>query len=309
MATERAAAHPGRIDLVTLALFDAVARAGSISAGARQVHLAVGAASKRIADLEDALGTPLLYRSASGVLLTDAGQACLGHAQRVLREVAHLRGSMVDYQQGIRGTVRLRANTSAITQFLADDIAGFMAAHTAVRIQLQEQDSGQIVRAVLENQADLGIFADGTPCEGLQTFAYREDELVVVAPSGHPLAEAGEIAFADTLGYDFVGLSSGTSLAQRLEAACAGLGHEMRLRIQVRGFDSICRMAVSTGCIGILPRLAAEPHARSMRLALIPLSDAWSQRELRIGARDVAALDAAGKSLLGHLRASAARTG
>ena len=53
-----------RIDLVTRALFVAVARQGSISAGARQSHLAVGAASKRISDLETTLGTALLYRNA-----------------------------------------------------------------------------------------------------------------------------------------------------------------------------------------------------------------------------------------------------
>ena len=66
-----------RIDLVTLSLFVSVARQGSISAGARQSHLAVGAASKRISDLEAALDTQLLYRNAAGVELTEAGQACL----------------------------------------------------------------------------------------------------------------------------------------------------------------------------------------------------------------------------------------
>src|SRR3546814_12424493 len=60
-----------RFDLVTLSLFIAVARQGSISAGARQSHLAVGAASKRISDLEVALGTPVLYRHAGGVELTE----------------------------------------------------------------------------------------------------------------------------------------------------------------------------------------------------------------------------------------------
>ena len=83
-----------RIDLVTLSLFVSVARQGSISAGARQSHL--GAASKRISDLEAALDTQLLYRNAAGVELTEAGQACLVHALRVLQEVEQMAVTLSD---------------------------------------------------------------------------------------------------------------------------------------------------------------------------------------------------------------------
>ena len=86
-----------RIDLVTLALFVSVARQGSISAGARQSHLAVGAASKRISDLKAVLGATLLFRKSSGIELSGAGQACLAHAQRVLREVEQMAGTLSDF--------------------------------------------------------------------------------------------------------------------------------------------------------------------------------------------------------------------
>src|SRR5690606_21023062 len=123
-----------RFDLTTLALFAAVARAGSISAGARSSHLAVGAASKRISDLEAALGTPLLYRNTAGVELTDAGQACLAHVQRVLQEVEQMAGSLSEFAQGVRGQVRIAANTSSLTQFLPEVQAGFLYEHTALRV-------------------------------------------------------------------------------------------------------------------------------------------------------------------------------
>src|SRR5690606_41519708 len=95
-----------RFDLTTLALFVAVARAGSISAGARQSHLAVGAASKRISDLEAVLGTPLLYRNTAGVALTDAGQAFLAHAQRVLPEVQQTAETPSDFSSCAPGAAR-----------------------------------------------------------------------------------------------------------------------------------------------------------------------------------------------------------
>ncbi len=291
-----------RFDLVTLLLFIAVARQGSISAGARHSNMAVGAASKRISDVEAALGTSLLYRHATGVELTEAGQAFLHHSLRVVQEMEHMANALSDYAFGVKGHVRLAANTSAITQFLADDLAAFMRAHPAIRISMIEENSRRIVKAVLDNQADLGIFADRTPCGGLITSHYRYDDLVLMVPPNHPLAIYQQISFADTLNYDYIGLSEKTSLAMRLKDESERLGKPLKLRIQVRGFDSICRMAVATQCIGILPRLAAAPHARSMQFTLIPLTDSWARRKLLIGIRDADSLNAAAKLLLDHLQ-------
>ena len=290
-----------RIDLVTLSLFVSVARQGSISAGARQSHLAVGAASKRISDLEAALDTQLLYRNAAGVELTEAGQACLVHALRVLQEVEQMAGTLSDFAQGVRGQVRIAANTSSLTQFLPEDLAAFMEAHPAVRIDLEEQNSNDIVTAVQENRADIGIFADRTPAPGLVTTSYRRDELVLIVPQRHPLA--GEAASpSPTRWPTTTGLPPATSLATRLAEESGRLGRTMQLRIQVRSFDAICRMVAATGGVGILPRLAAEPHARSMPIRLIALTDDWASRRLLLGVRDADALPVPARLLLAHLR-------
>ena len=291
-----------RIDLVTLKLFDAVARLGSISAGARHAHLAIGAASKRISDLESALGTPLLYRNANGVAPTDAGLACLAHGQRVLKEVEQMAAVMTDYAQGVRGQVRVRANTSAITQFLPEDLAGFMTLHPAVRIELEEQNSNEVVDAVRENRADIGVFDDRTPAAGLTLHPYRQDELVLIVPLQHPLARHERLSFVESLAYDYVGLPPTTSIATRLHDESVRLGGEIRMRIQVRSFDAICRMVVATKGVGILPRLAAEPHARSMPIKLIALTDPWARRTLALGVRDAQDLSVLARRLLSHLQ-------
>src|SRR5690606_11604473 len=165
--------NPARFDLVTLALFVDVAREGSISGGARRAHLAVGAASRRITDLEAALGTPLLCRQSCGVVLKQAGHACLALAQRVLHEVSQLAGALSDFAHGLRGQIRIAANTSSLTQFLPEDLAAFMQAQPGVRIDLEEHNSNHIVQLVRDNRADLGIFADRTPCNDLETVPYR----------------------------------------------------------------------------------------------------------------------------------------
>jgi DNA-binding transcriptional LysR family regulator len=93
----------------------------------------VAAASKRISDLEKHLGVSLLYRHASGVKLTEAGRVCFQHALDVLEGVERLSNAMSDYAAGVRGQIRIWANTSAITQFLPDDLSAFMRAHPGIR--------------------------------------------------------------------------------------------------------------------------------------------------------------------------------
>ncbi len=290
-----------RLDLFSLSLFGLVARTGSISKGAELAHLAVGAASKRISDLEDAVGTTLLERHSRGVTLTFAGQALVRHAQRILADVDQLAAELSDHASGIVGVVRLWANTSAVTQFLPADLAGFAATHAGIRIELHEGDSQGVVMAVLDGRADLGIFAERTPTLGLQTMLYRRDRLVLVVPAAHPLAGRESIAFAEAADFDFVSLSEGTSLAQRLALEAQNLGRALRLRIHVRSFDAMCQMVAAGLGVAVLPDAAIQPHLRSMGLRSIVLTDPWVERELLIGARELNALPRPVRALLDQL--------
>ena len=292
-----------RIDLVSLSLFNLVARTGSISQGAELAMLAVGAASKRMTDLEAAFGVPLLERHSRGVKLTPAGEALHQHVQRILGEVDRMSADLSDHAKGLIGVVRLWANTSAITQFLPGDLAAFARVQPGIRIELNEADSREVVMAVLDGRADLGIFADRTPVLGLQTQGYRRDRLVLVVPPNHPLAKRKKVAFAEAVDYDFVSLTQATSLAQRLELESGQLSKPLRIRIQVRSFDAMCQMVAAGLGIAVLPVAAAQPLGQALGLRLIELSDGWVERELLLGARDLSALARPARTLLDHLLA------
>ncbi|WP_206996346.1 LysR substrate-binding domain-containing protein [Trinickia mobilis] len=290
-----------RLDFVSLSLFTLVVRSGSISKGAELAHLAVGAASKRIADLEAAVGTELLERHSRGITLTAAGDALLRHAQRILNDVDQLSADLSDYAAGVVGVVRLWANTSAITQFLPAEIAAFTAANPEIRIELEEQNSEQVALAVVDGQADFGILADQMPTLGLQTTFYRRDQLVLVVPTSHPLARRKAISFDEALDFDFVSLARDTSLAKRLQLATDASGKRLKLRIQVRSFDAMCLMVAAGLGIAVLPEAAIRPHLRSMGLHKIALSEDWAERELLICARDLSALPKPARLLVNHL--------
>lgn len=290
-----------RLDLVSLSLFALVVRTGSISKGAALANLAIGAASKRISDLEIMTGTPLLERHSRGVILTVAGRALHGHAQRILSDVDLLAADLSDYASGLVGVVRLWANTSAVTQFLPNDLASFTAANPGIRIEFEEGDSREIVVAVLDGRADLGIFADRTPSLGLDLVAYRKDRLSLVVPRDHVLSDRKAVYFEEVLDHDFVSLSAGTSLAERLQAETEALGRNLKLRIRVRSFDAMCKMVSAGMGIAVLPLEAVQELVGSLDLRQIALKDSWAERSLLIGLRDAGAMSRHVRLLVDHL--------
>src|ERR1041385_8931308 len=118
-----------RPDLASLALFVRIAETRSITKAAAASHIALAAASRRITQLEDQLGSALFYRSAKGVELTPAGQALLFHAREMLEKVDQMRAEISDYSRGMKGIVRIQANASALAQYLPADLATFASDH------------------------------------------------------------------------------------------------------------------------------------------------------------------------------------
>lgn len=294
-----------RVDLVSLSLFSLVARSGSISKGAAVAALAVGAASKRLTDLEHAMGTPLFERHSRGVTLTPAGQALQRHAQIILSAVDQMAADLSDYACGLTGVVRLWANTSAVTQFLPREVSEFIHANSGIRIELEEADSQDVVLAVLDGRADVGIFAERTPTLGLQVLKYHHDRLVLVVPQGHPLASSRAVRFEKAIEFDFVTLSKATSLARRLQTETEALGRKLKNRIQVRSFDAMCQMVAAGMGIAVLPEASVRPMLRAMNLRQIALEEPWSDRTLLIGIRDVSALPRHVRVFIDHLAGGA----
>lgn len=299
--------NPSHFDLQSLRVFLQVAQTGSLTKAAEKSHTTLSALSKRIAELERTADCALFVRHPRGLELTPAGAELVQHARAVLESVNRMADAMGDFAIGVRGHVRLWANTSSITQFLPSDLAAFVRDQPRIRLSLEEKLSGQVVAAVLSGEADLGIFADNVPAPGLEKYLYRRDHLVLVVPFQHPLAALEEVAFAETLAYDFVGLNQGSSLLQRLNDAAGALEQPLRLRIQVSSFDAMCRMIEAGMGIGVLPDGAVRTGNSEAGLRAIPLTDAWASRSLWLGVRSDAAQVPEAIKLLEHLRQSGSR--
>src|SRR6202012_2278877 len=169
--------------------------------------MALASASERVRGMEADVGVALFARGRRGVSLTPAGHALAHHAQVVLQQFEHMRGELGRYAHGLKGCVRMLANTSALAEFLPDVLNGFLAENRNIDIDLEERSSFDIVRAVAEGFADIGIVADIVDFEGLNSFHFATDQLVVVTPRTHSLARRRGVAFRDLLSEEFVGRS------------------------------------------------------------------------------------------------------
>jgi DNA-binding transcriptional LysR family regulator len=290
-----------RFDLTDLTLFVHIIEAGSITQGAGRMHLAVAAASTRIRNMEATLGTPLLRRERQGVHPTEAGRTLLHHAQVLLQQAERMRGDLAEYAKGLRGQVRLMSNTNALTEFLPEALSAFLMAHPQVNIDLEERLSDEIVAAVADGAADIGIVASTVEVADLEVLPFRVDRFVLVVATGHALSAEQQIAFVDTLDFDYVGLDRASALQRFLSEKAERIGRRLRLRVQLRSFDAVCRLVECNVGIGIVPDTTAQRLAKTMSIHPIALTDDWAVRRLTICVRRQADLPVYARELVRHL--------
>lgn len=271
-----------RLDPYSLQLFVAVADAGSIARAAARENLAPSALSRRLADLEHAFGQALFERSARGVELTRAGRVAYERARQLERDLEALQGDMQSLGGVVSGRVRLFANASAVIGYLPERLKAYAAAYPQVRIELQERLSGEIVRACLDDVADLGVCAIDAVPNGLESWYFADDPLMVVLPPGHALGAKEPLRYADVAAHPLVLVQSGGALDRALRDRAAALRLELRVAVSVNSFDAVCRMVEAGLGVAIVPRSAASAYAGSGRFERRPLDEPWVGRKLQL---------------------------
>ncbi|MFO1328458.1 MAG: LysR family transcriptional regulator [Rubrivivax sp.] len=273
------------LDPVSLRLFVAVCEEGSLAAAAAREALVPSALSKRIAALEADLGVALLLRRRRGVAPTPAGEALLVRARELLAALERTRVELGAFAQGAQGSVRVLASPSVLAERLPDDLAAFVARHRGWRVSVDERISAEIVRALHEGAADVGVLWDAGELDGLDLLPYRSDHLCVAMAPSHALARRTSLRLADTLAHDSIGVAAGGLMDRLLRRQAALLGRAPACRIQVATMDAACRLVAAGLGLAILPREVATPHAGAGRLALVPLDEAWAERRFVVACR------------------------
>ncbi len=291
-----------RIDIYSLHLLAAAIREGSIARAAARENIAPSALSRRISDLERALGAPMLARRARGVEPTDAGRAALSMAQRIDGDLQAFAHQVKAGKRGLAGTVRLFANSSSVIGFLPERLKVFIGRYPAVRIALRECQSPDVLQACLDGDADVGVCARSRLRGNLDSWPFARDPMMVVMPRGHALARARVVRFADVLSHPLIGVQSGGSVDRLLHDRALKMGRRMQFTVSVGSADAVCRMVEAGLGIAVIPTSAASAYAGAKRFVRKKLAEPWGDRELRLYAPRNSPRSRAAAALVDHLK-------
>ncbi|WP_227430470.1 LysR family transcriptional regulator [Psychrobacter sp. I-STPA6b] len=291
-------------DLTDLQLFCAIADSPSLTQAAKHTFISPAAASTRIKKLETQLDTRLFYRHNKGMELTDDGLKLLKQARSILRQVEQVKHSFSQYRSDATGHVRLYANTTAVTDFLPEILADFLIQRPAVTIDLQERLTKDIIRGVLNGTTDIGILSGSVSTQSLEVIHFSTDRLAVVTPINHPLTQKQRLKFTETLSHPYIGFHNGSTLGNFLSDLQASMGVTMDTRVNVSGFESVCRMVEAGVGISIVPESSANRHQQTMNIHQIYLDEVWAERERSIIVQDYQKLEPVAQALVQEILAS-----
>ena len=269
-----------KLDFITLLIFNTICEEGSLSKAAEKNMIALSAASKRLTDLEQAIGSKLFIRDSQGMKITPAGESLLYYSRMIIDSIYKASVELDEYKVGLKGFVRLQSNLAAIIQFLPEELKAFIEQNPQIKIELEQHTSVEVIENVKNRTADLGICVDDFPNKELMYHLYRTDELVIVAQNQAYL-ELHKINSLETaLEHDLIGLQAQSSINQKLKQKAESLGLMLKLRILVASFDALCRMVQSGIGVGIIPRKVYEIIGKPLGLVSLPIEEDWAIRNL-----------------------------
>lgn len=294
------------IDIVTIRLFLAIAEAGSIAGAARSQHIAASAVSRRIQELELAVGAPLLDRQPRGVVLTPAGRVLAEHGRSLLHQVRDLEAALKHFAEGSRGRVRIAAVTSAIVGRLADLLKDFSERWPEITLELIELYSAEAMAAVRDGDCEVAIVAGSEKPADLEAADFCADPVWVIAARGHPLfagrAPQTAVAFADALKHPVISLHQGGALDDLLHQAAEAMGRPLEPSLRVTRFDSLRRLVEADLGVGFLRESSVRPYLTALAIEGAPLAEDWARSRLKIVTRAAESLAPAARRLLDFLK-------
>ncbi|MGM8851877.1 LysR substrate-binding domain-containing protein [Salinicola halophyticus] len=291
-------------DLASLNIFLCVAEEKSLTRASVRAHIAVSAVSKRIAELEGRIGVPLFVRFARGVELTSAGETLLVHVRRVFFSIDEMDEELASFSDEIRGSVKVYATTSALSQFLPFDIATFSKKYPKISLDIEGRVGGAILRLLKNGDADLGVFAAQAIPDNIDVFRYRTYDLAVAVPLNHPLADKPLICYKELRDCSIIAQHAESLLYEHLENEAGKLGFKLKVSVRVSSFDCMCQLVACQYGLAVMPRETIEVYAKSIPIIAVGLDETWASRDLIIGVKSNRILDPAVKALVEHLKSS-----
>ena len=263
-----------------LLLFQAIAEEGSVSRGADRLFISQPAVSKQLAVLEASLKTKLFERGAKGVRLTDAGTLLLGYVQRLSALEREAEQAMAEMQGLARGTLTVGASLTVGAYVMPELLAEFRRRTPNVTLTLEIANTEIIQERLRAGELDLGMTEGLADAPDLDAVVFGEDELVAIAPPGHPLLSEAPVTAGRLCREPLILREPGSGTRAVLERALRECGLSVSPTLSLGSTEAI-KGAVAAGAgLAVVSRLAIGLEVETGRLTVLPLSDLSLRRPL-----------------------------
>lgn len=269
-----------QVDLFTLRLFLSAVEEQQIGRAAARENIAASTATKRIQDLEEIAGLHLLERTPKGVVPTPAGAVLMRYLRSIFENLDDMRAEIAAFTEGVRGQLIIASARSVIVPYLARELGDFARDFPLVELVVRELDNVQIVPAVVQGEADIGVYAlsRGLDLSGVDAVAYRTDRLVAAVPRGHELVQRSSVHFDDLLRDNLVAIEA---LHSALSTAARRLGAEYKPKYSVRSAEVALSLVQAGLGVTVLPECFLGPGLFDS-VAALPLPEPWTNRVVQL---------------------------
>src|SRR6516165_7314566 len=284
------------MNLNHLAIFHAVAQAGSMTRGAERLDISQPAVSKQVQELEHALGVHLFDRIGRRVHLSHAGEILAEYAARLFAVAQEAEHAMVDARAAGRGRLAIGASTTIGTYLLPAVQAEFWRRHPRVELLVQIENTEQVHRRLAGHELDLGLTEGLVEEEELAAEVFHRDELVMIAAPGHRLAGQPRVPLSAVREEPFVLREPGSGTRAVEERVLARLKLPTRAAMALGSTEAIKRVVAEGVGLAIVSRLAVRAECAAGTLAVLPVAGLRIERPYylvrRTGRRDGPAMQA-----------------
>ncbi|WP_424210859.1 LysR family transcriptional regulator [Streptomyces sp. BI20] len=273
-----------------LVYFVAVAETRHFTRAAERVHVAQPSLSQQIKALERELGAELFRRARGNIALTDAGEALLPLARRILADADTARLEVQELALLRRGRVRLGATPSLCTGLVPEVLRAFHAAHPGIRLIVQESGSRDLVRELARGELDLALITLPLPpaAPALTTVVLLTEDLVVISSADRPAPGGGRpLTVAGLREESLVMFRHGYDLREMTVTACRAAGFEPSFTVEGGEMDAVVGFVRAGLGVAVVPEMVAERAGSGVRTT--PLAGAPLRRTVALAHRtDVA---------------------
>ncbi|MFF8841814.1 LysR family transcriptional regulator [Streptomyces sp. NPDC015127] len=276
------------MQLQQLRYFVAVAETRHFTRAAERVHVSQPSLSQQIRALEQELGADLFGRARGNIALTDAGEALLPLARRILADTETARREVQELAQLRRGRVRLGATPSLCTGLLPQVLRTFHDLHPGIEILIEESGSHDLVRELARGALDLAlvVLPLPSPSPALSTVELLREDLVVISPPA-AAAPPAPVRIADLAGEPLVMFRHGYDLRELTVAACRAEGFEPSFTVEGGEMDAVLGFVRAGLGVAVVPSMVAEGAGGDLRVT--PLAHPGLRRTIALAHRsDVA---------------------